>query len=141
MRLIAAGLGCLLLTGCSVDLTEQQYQEISTRTAVASVCKREGFISANQFNHYATFQMKGYPSQFNYDPSKLNQMYAATKAQADATVVTDSDRSQLELICADFATVADRVSSPAPAVAPAPVYTPSNTNCLTTYGYTHCTTY
>jgi hypothetical protein len=137
MRLIAAVLGFLLLTGCSSTLTEQQYREISTRTAGASICKREGFISANQFNHYVTFQMKTYPSQFNYDPDKLNQMYSAMKAEADVTVVKDSERTRLELVCADIATVADRVSSRATAVAPAP----TTTNCVTNNGYTSCTSY
>jgi len=137
MRLIAAVLGFLLLTGCSSNLTEQQYQEISTRTATAGICKREGLISTNQFNHYAIFQMKTYPSQFTYYPDKLNQMYADTKAQFDAAEITDSDRSQLELLCAAIATVADRVSPRATTVAPAP----TNTNCITNNGYTSCMSY
>lgn len=145
MRLIATGLGCLLLTGCISQLPEQEYQAIADRTAAASICKSEGLISSDQFNYYATFQMQGYPSQFSYDPAKLNNLYHARMAEVSTQALSSSDRINMGLFCADVATVADRVN-PARATgaysAPSvPVYVPTTTNCLTTYGYTRCSSY
>lgn len=145
MRILAAGLSCLLLTGCISQLPEQQYQAIADRTALASICKSENLISQDQFNYYATFQMQGYPSQFSYDPAKLNNMFQARMAQVSTQTLSATDRSNLDLGCAEIATVADRVSPAgnaraysAPSV---PVYVPATTNCLTTYGYTRCSSY
>ncbi|MNC02144.1 hypothetical protein D3C75_495140 [compost metagenome] len=145
MRILAAGLGCLLLTGCTSQLPEQTYQGIADRTALASICKRENLISQDQFNHYATFQMQEYPSQFSYDPAKLNNMFQARMTQVSTWELSATDRSNLDLKCAEIATVADRVSPAgnagtysAPSV---PVYVPTTTNCLTTYGYTRCSSY
>ena len=145
MRLIATGLGCLLLTGCISQLPEQEYQAIAYRTAAASICKSEGLISSDQFNHYATFQMQGYPSQFIYDSAKLNDLYRARMAQINSQPLSDADRSSLDLSCAEIATIAERVRPAGGAAAyrapPAPLYVPTTTNCLTTYGYTRCTSY
>lgn len=134
----------LALTGCVTQLPESDYHHIATRVAQASICKREQLMSVNQFNHYVVFQTQGYPSQYLYDQAKLGNMVQASLAQAGATVVGEADRPVMELTCADLATVADRVGArmqPSVVAPQNPVYTPKNTNCITNYGYTTCSTY
>lgn len=145
MRLLAVGICYLLLTGCMSQLPEADYQRLADKTAVASVCKREGLLDADQFNYFAAFQMQGYPSQFIYDSAKLNDLYRARMAQINSQPLSDADRSSLDLSCAEIATIAERVRPAGGAAAyrapPAPLYVPTTTNCLTTYGYTRCTSY
>lgn len=134
----------LALSGCITQLPESDYQHIATRVAQASVCKREHLISVNQFNHYVVFQTQGYPSQYLYDQAKLGSMVQASLAQAGTIVVGETDRPVMQMTCADLATVADRVGARMqPSVVPPqnPMYTPKNTNCITNYGYTTCSSY
>ncbi|WMJ00164.1 hypothetical protein RBU55_01010 [Pseudomonas chlororaphis subsp. aurantiaca] len=134
----------LSLAGCVTQLPESDYQNIATRVAQASICKREQLMSVDQFNHYVVFQTQGYPSQYLYDQAKLGNMVQASLAQAGATVVGEADRPVMEMTCANLATVADRVGARVrhTGVEPqSPVYTPQTTNCITNYGYTTCSTY
>ena len=134
----------LLLTGCVTQLPESDYYQIATRVAQASICKREQMMSVDQFNHYVVFQTQGYPSQYLYDQGKLGNMVQASLAQARTLEVGDADRPVMEMTCADLATVADRVGArmqPTVVAPQSPIYTPQNTNCITNYGYTTCSTY
>lgn len=134
----------LTLAGCVTQLPESDYHHIATRVAQASICKREQLMSVNQFNHYVIFQTQGYPSQYLYDQAKLGNMVQASLVQAGAFVVGDSDRSVMEMTCAELATVADRVGAriqTSVEVPQIPVYTPKYTNCITNYGYTNCSSY
>lgn len=136
--------GALALTGCVTQLPESDYQTIATRVAQASICKREQLMTINQFNHYVVFQTQGYPSQYLYDQAKLDNMVQTSLANAGATIVDEAYRPVVEMTCANLATVADRVGArmqPAVVVPQNPVYTPMNTNCITNYGYTTCSSY
>jgi len=144
-RLFALGAvsACLLLSGCVTQLPDNEYQLIANRVSAASVCKREQLITADQFNNYASFQTQTYPGQFQYDAQKLGSVVESTMGLAASAPVTDADRAKVELVCANIATVADRVRPAGqPVYVPqAPVYTPQTTNCITNYGYTTCSSY
>lgn len=134
----------LALTGCMTHMTESDYQDIATRVAQASICKREQMMSVDQFNNYLVFQTRGYPSQYLYDQGRLGSMVQDSLSRASVTEVSDSDRPIMEVTCANLAIVADRVGAnmqPAVAVPQLPIYTPRYANCITNYGYTTCSSY
>lgn len=143
-RTVLALATALALTGCVTQLPESDYNQIAKSVGQASICKREQLMSVDQFNHYVVFQTQGYPSQYVYDPAKLDNMVRSSLGQAGATVVGESDRPLLEMMCANLATVADRVGArmqPTVTAPQSPTYTPRTTNCITNYGYTTCSSY
>lgn len=134
----------LALTGCMTQMPESEYQTISKLVSAAGLCKREQLITADQYNSFVSFQMQRRPAQYLYDQGKLWNMVQSYSAEADAMVLTDADRSKAQIACAQVASAADEMArmSQAPGVAPQmPVYTPRNTNCITNYGYTTCSSY
>lgn len=137
-------IGPILLTGCASRPFD--YEGIAKRAAIASVCERERLITSGEFSSYTSFQLGEYAGQYSHDPSKLRSMYLdQVQESRKYTFNTDSDRDLLRMHCAEISTVAKRVapnnnaarqnSSPAYQYQP-----PTTTNCMTTYGWTRCTT-
>ena len=134
--------GFAMLSGCATPFTD--YNGTAKRVAIANLCEREKFISTSEFNSYAAFQFGEYAHQNMQivDMPKLQSMYLneleqGTKLMANAS---QRDREQLRLNCAQIATVAQKVApgrnSPAPQLVPT---APTTTNCMTTQGWTRCT--
>ena len=133
--------GCLV-AACATPFKD--YEGSAKRTAIANVCEREGYISSEAFSYYATFQMNDYPRQWTVDEQKLRSMYFEEVEKSSGWKPSPSEREQLKLMCAQIATVAERVRPKASTQqqrASEYSYTPpKTTNCMTTYGWTRCTT-
>lgn len=132
-----------LLVACATPFKD--YEGTAKRVAIANICEREGYVSNEAFSHYASFQMGEYPRQWIVDEQKLRTMYfSEVEKSADWKPRTQSEREQFRLMCAQVATVAERVrpnASTQQQRVPENSYTPpKTTNCLTTYGWTRCTT-
>ena len=134
----------LSLSGCASQF--QDYDGTAKRVALANICEREGYLSYEAFSSYSSFQFGGYAHQWIVDENKLNSMYLNEVQRASNwKPSTQREQEELKMRCAQIATVAQRVSPNNAAQqqnSSSYQYTaPKTTNCLTTYGYTRCTTY
>lgn len=135
---------CLtLLSGCATPFRD--YEGTAQRVALANICEREGHISKEEFSNYASFQLGEYASQWTVDHAKLQSMYLTEMERtANWKPATMRESEQLRLNCAQVATVAQRVApKSSPLILPSnkDLYRPpQTTNCMTTYGWTRCTT-
>lgn len=132
-----------LLSGCATPFKD--YEGTAKRVALANVCEREGFISYEAFSNYASFQFGEYARQWTVDEGKLKSMYLhEAERSANWKPRIQSETEQLRLSCGQIATVAQRVRPGGGAQqqsVPTYQYTPQQTtNCMTTYGWTRCTT-
>lgn len=140
--LISASLA--LLSGCASQF--QDYEGTAQRVALANICEREGYLSYEAFSSYSSFQFGGYAHQWIVDQNKLNSMYLNEVQRSSSwKPSTQREQEELKMRCAEIATVAQRVSPNNAAQqqnSSSYQYTaPKTTNCMTTYGYTRCTTY
>lgn len=142
-RLLLLLVSFTALSGCATPF--QDYEGTSQRVALANICERQGHISKEAFASYASFQFGGYASQWTVDQARLQSMYLTeVERSANWKPGTIRESEQLRLNCAQIATVAQRVapnSSPPQPASPSNQYRPpQTTNCLTTNGWTRCTT-
>lgn len=142
---IAMSIACTtLISGCATPFRD--YEGTANRVALANICEREGHISKEAFASYASFQFGEYASQWTVDRAQLQSMYLTeVERTAKWRPSTARETEQLRLNCAEISTVAMRVSPKARATQqePAPIYKINpvqTTNCMTTYGWTRCTT-
>ena len=142
--LILAALTTLIASGCATQFND--YEGASNRAAVARICQQQGFITSDDFAHYSALQMGWGPRQ-NWtivDDNKLQTMYLQKVEQYSRWKPNSSaEVERFKLQCADISVVASRVrNAGATATQSVPAYTPpTTTNCMTTYGWTRCTTY
>ncbi|HRH04466.1 MAG TPA: hypothetical protein PK702_01440 [Burkholderiaceae bacterium] len=133
----------VLSAGCATNFND--YEGASQRAAVANICQKQGLISADDFAHYAELQM-GWGARQNMtivDDGKLRQMYLQKVETFGRWEPRDpSEFERFRLNCAQISVVASRVRGYATQpIQNAPSYTPPiTTNCMTTYGWTRCTT-
>jgi hypothetical protein len=130
------------LTGCATPFRD--YDATANRAAIANLCEREKLISTQDFNSYVRFQFGEYAHQNmqivdmpRLKTKYLNEFERGTKFLENAS---QSDRELLRLRCAQIpssARVAPSQSAAFPQYFP-PI--PKTTNCMTTQGWTHCTT-
>lgn len=142
-KLVIAIASACLLSACATPFRD--YEGTANRVALANICEKEGLISNEAFSHYASFQFGEYPRQWIVDEGKLRSMYLSTiDRSGNWRPRTEREREEFRLNCAQIATVAQRVRPSASAqqqIAPTNTYTPpTTTNCMTTYGWTRCTT-
>ena len=129
----------LLLSGCATEFTD--YEGTSKRVALANVCQSEGYITQEQFSYYSSFQMNSYAHQWIVDDNKLRSMYFQEVENLKRHDLNSTEsREQLKLYCAEIATVSARVQPGATQQQSYQYTPPTSTNCMTTYGWTHCTT-
>lgn len=128
----------LLLSGCATEFRD--YEGTSKRVALANVCEREGYITQEQFSYYSSFQMGSYAHQWIVDDNRLRSMYFQELNNLKKQDLKSAEaREYLKLYCGEIATVAARVK-PGGTQQQTNQYTPpKTTNCMTTYGWTHCT--
>jgi len=143
LKLLGLILTASLLSACATQFKD--YEGTSKRVALANVCEREGLISKEAFSHYASFQFGEYARQYIVDEQKLRSMYfEEVERSANWKPTTLKDREEIRLHCAQIATVAARVRPGAnsqQSQSSGYTYTPpKTTNCMTTYGWTRCTT-
>lgn len=133
----------LLASGCATDFSD--YEGATHRAALANLCEQRGLVSSDDFAHYSALQM-GWGARQNMrrvDDQKMRSMYLQKVEQFSRwEPKTESDKQDLRMRCADITVVASRVkgvnSAPSQSF---PAYTPpKTTNCMTTYGWTRCTT-
>lgn len=132
-----------LLSGCATQFKD--YEGTAKRVALANICERERFISYEAFSNYASFQFGEFAHQWTVDEEKLKSMYLhETEKYANWKPSIQSETEQLRLNCGQIASVAQRVrpgNGAKQQSEPAYQYTPPRTtNCMTTYGWTRCTT-
>ena len=136
-------LSVLLMSGCATQFDD--YEGSSTRAAVANACQQRELITSDDFAHYSALQM-GWGARQNMtivDDSKLKSMYLHKVAQFRRWEPRNStELEEFKLRCADISVVASRVRGVGSnSSQSAPVYrAPTTTNCMTTYGWTRCTT-
>lgn len=140
---LAITLAASLITGCATQFND--YEGSSHRAAVANVCQKRGLITADDFAHYSALQM-GWGARQNMtivDDDKLQSMYLQKVDQFNRWEPRNStELEKFRLQCADISVVASRVRGNSSTNTPSmPTYTPpTTTNCMTTYGWTRCTT-
>lgn len=132
-----------LISGCATPFKD--YEGSTQRAAFANKCEQQGLITSDDFAHYSEFQMGGRARQNMeiIDNEKMQSMYLA-KVERFRNWLPSSktERDKFELECSTVVVVASRVrgNNSAPRQS-SPVYTPpKTTNCMTTYGWTRCTT-
>lgn len=136
-------IGSIALVGCATPFKD--YDGTAKRVAIANLCEREKLISTSEFNSYASFQFGEYAHQ-NYqivDMPVLEAKYVLELEQGTKWLANASqfDRERLRLNCAEVATVAQRVAPGRSSAAPQFIVPrATTTNCLTTQGWTRCTT-
>jgi hypothetical protein len=136
-------LGSVFIAGCAS--TPFDYEDTARRAAYASLCQREGLISQSEFSNYTSYQLVEFSNQYTHDRQRLQARYLDLLEQARrSSINTQRERDQVNMNCAQISTVAKRVdpnnaaqrqSTPAYQYKP-----PTTTNCMTTYGWTRCTT-
>ena len=143
-KITAVAFISLSILGCATDFRD--YEGSTGRAALANLCERHGLISSDDFAHYSDLQMGWGPRQNMtiVDENKMRSMYLS-KVESSNKVVIESprDKEDFKLRCAQVSVVAARVraqsSAPSQSV---PAYTlPKTTNCMTTYGYTRCSSF
>lgn len=132
-----------LAAGCATNFND--YEGASQRAAVANICQRQGFITPDDFAHYSDLQIGWGPRQNMtiVDDAKLRNMYLERVDNLGRWEPRNpTELESFRLQCAHVSVVASRVrgnaSQPSQS---APIYRPPiTTNCMTTYGWTRCTT-
>ena len=141
LQITATAISLTILTGCATQFND--YEGTAWRTAVANICQSEGYITQEQFNYYSSFQMGSYAHQWIVDENKLQSMYYDAVNTLKRQDLKDSrTQEQLRLNCGQVATVAERVKPGGTAQQAQQGYQytpPTTTNCMTTYGWTRCT--
>jgi hypothetical protein len=140
---LVAALAASLMTGCATQFND--YEGSAHRAAVANVCQKRGMITSDDFAHYSALQMGWGPRQNMtiVDDNKLQSMYLQKVEQFNRWgSLSPNDLERLRLQCADISVVSSRLRGNSSANTPIiPTYTPpTTTNCMTTYGWTRCTT-
>lgn len=142
-RILGTFLSACLLSACATPFKD--YEGTSKRVALANICEKEGLISTQAFSNYASFQFGEYARQWIVDEQKLKSMYfEEVERSANWKPSTPKEKEEMRLYCGQIATVAERVRPGANAQqsqSTGYTYTPpKTTNCMTTYGWTRCTT-
>ncbi|MHB8948751.1 MAG: hypothetical protein ACYC4S_06775 [Rhodoferax sp.] len=142
-KLSIAALSSGLILGCATPFND--YEGTAKRVAMANLCESKGFISSNAFSNYASYQFGEYAHQNMQivDDNKLRQIYLNQVKIFRNYNITDADLENIKINCAEISTVAQRVNPSAvqQRSSPSYLYTPPVTaNCMTTYGWTRCTT-
>lgn len=142
-KAVAITLSASLIAGCATQF--EDYEGSSLRAAVANICQQRGFITPDDFAHYSALQM-GWGARQNMtivDDAKLQSMYLQKVEQFSRWEPRSStELERFRLRCADISVVASRVRGVGSnSIQSGPTYrAPTTTNCMTTYGWTRCTT-
>lgn len=136
-------LGSIFFAGCASKPFD--YEGTAHRAAYAGICQREGLITPDEFSSYTSFQLDEYAKQWSHDRRTLEAIYLDQLDQnRKVKINSERDRDELKMNCANISTVAKRVNpNNAARKQSTPEYQykpPTTTNCMTTYGWTRCTT-
>ncbi len=131
------------VSGCAAPFTDLDYRNTIGRVSIASICQREKLISNDDYNVYTAYQLSlGQQNRQSVDSNKMQQLYMDELRRLQTVSFTPKEVDNLRPHCVNVGVVTHRIRQQGyqqqiPVWIPPPTTT---TNCMTTYGWTRCTT-
>ncbi len=141
-RMIPTGLALAVLMGCASEpaplAPPEFYEQVGGMLAVVDVCSPSGFMSsdvAGKALYLADYRQKS--TSYRYWPNQIEQRRTALREKSSKQVSKEFCAQAASYIEAIYLETAQLQRSQ---VNQSPAY-PTNTNCTTYFGNTHCTSY
>ena len=130
------------LAGCATRFTDLDYSDTMSRVSMANLCQHQKLLNNDDYNVYTAYQLTlGQQNGRIVDTARMQKLYMDDLERVRTLRFTPTELEKVRPYCVNIGMVAHRIrqqsSQPMPVWTPQPTLT---TNCMTTYGWTRCTT-
>lgn len=142
MKLLFATLTLAMIAGCASPYTDFEYGETISRVSVAGICEREKLLNNDDYNVYTAYQLSlGQQNRRIVDNGRMQKLYMDDLERIRTVKFTPAELDKVRPYCVNVGVVAHRIRQQG-TQQQSPVWVPSTvtSNCMTTYGWTRCTT-
>lgn len=129
------------VAGCATPFTDLEYRETISRVSMANICEREKLLKNDDYNVYTAYQLTlGEQNRRIVDTAKMQKLYLDDLERVRTLSFIPAELDKIRPYCANIGVVAYRIRQQGTQQIPVWVPRTITTNCMTTYGWTRCTT-